>query len=72
MQIRLSDGRRLGYAEYGDPRGRPLLHFHGLPSPRLEGAFCDDAARRLGLRIVAVDHPGCGLSDFKLRRRLRD
>jgi hypothetical protein len=25
----LPDGRKLGYAEYGDHDGKPLLYFHG-------------------------------------------
>lgn len=25
----LKDGRKLGYAEYGDPQGKPLMFFHG-------------------------------------------
>jgi hypothetical protein len=29
--IQLRDGRRLGYAEWGDPSGQPLLYFHGFP-----------------------------------------
>ena len=28
--MRLRDGRRLGYAEYGDPHGKPIVFFHGL------------------------------------------
>ncbi len=72
MQIRLNDGRHLGYAEYGERCGRPLLYFHGLPSSRLEAAFCDAAARRLGIRIIAADRPGCGLSDLQPRRSLCD
>jgi hypothetical protein len=36
-QIKLSDGRSVGYAEYGDPMGKPVLHFHGFPSSRFEG-----------------------------------
>jgi hypothetical protein len=31
----LADGRRLGFAEYGDPRGKPVLFFPGTPSGRL-------------------------------------
>lgn len=34
-EIRLSDARRLAYAEYGDPLGTPLFLFHGLPGSRL-------------------------------------
>ena len=68
--ILLDGGRRLGYGEYGDPHGRPLLYFHGFPSSRLEAAFCDTAAQRLGIRIVSVDRPGYGLSDFEPHRRM--
>jgi len=32
----LPDGRRLGFAEYDDARGRPLLYFHGHPGSRYE------------------------------------
>jgi hypothetical protein len=67
-QIQLDDGRRLGYAEYGDPKGKPMLYCHGLPASRLEAAFCDTAAKQLGIRIVAVDRPGYGLSDFQAQR----
>jgi pimeloyl-ACP methyl ester carboxylesterase len=72
QQVRLSDGRRLGYAEYGDPLGRPLLYFHGYPSSRLEAAYSEGAALRRGVRIIAVDRPGYGLSDYQPRRRLID
>ena len=69
-QILLACGRKLGFAEYGDPGGRPLLYCHGFPSSRLEAAFCHFAAQRLGIRIISVDRPGYGLSDFEPRRRL--
>jgi pimeloyl-ACP methyl ester carboxylesterase len=67
-QIKLNDGRTLGYAEYGDPQGKPVLYFHGLPSSRLEGnrPAIDEIATRLHARIIAPDRPGIGLSDFKL------
>jgi hypothetical protein len=32
-------GRLLGYVEYGDPAGPPLLYFHGHPGSRLEARF---------------------------------
>ena len=28
----LSDGRKLGYADYGDPNGKPVLYQHGIPA----------------------------------------
>ena len=64
--ITLPDGRRLAYAEFGDARGRPVLYFHGSPSSRLEPALVgDEVWTRLGLRVIAPDRPGMGLSDFE-------
>jgi pimeloyl-ACP methyl ester carboxylesterase len=70
--IRLRDGRRLGYAEWGDAGGRPLLYFHGWPGARVEGRLADEAARARGIRLIAIDRPGMGLSDFQPRRTLAD
>ena len=66
-QIKLSDGRSIGYAEYGDPQGKPVLHFHGLPSSRFEGhrPAVDEIATRLHARIIVVERPGIGLSDYQ-------
>ena len=33
--IRLTDGRVLAYAEWGDPDGRPVFFFDGMPGTRL-------------------------------------
>jgi pimeloyl-ACP methyl ester carboxylesterase len=68
--IRLRDGRLLGYAEWGDPAGRPLLFFHGWPGSRVEGRLGDEAARETGVRLIAIDRPGMGLSDFQPGRTL--
>jgi pimeloyl-ACP methyl ester carboxylesterase len=70
--LRLSDGRTLGYAEYGDASGRPLLFFHGSPGSRLSAALLDDAARRSSVRVIAPERPGFGRSDPKPRRTLLD
>jgi pimeloyl-ACP methyl ester carboxylesterase len=70
--ITLSGGRLLGYAEYGDPHGFPVLAFHGWPGSRLQGARYDAAARRSGVRLIAPDRPGVGLSDSQPGRTLRD
>ena len=32
----LPDGRKLGYADYGDPNGKPILYQHGIPGIRKE------------------------------------
>ncbi len=71
-QIKLHDGRRLGYAEFGDPRGKPVLFFHGYPGSRWDGAETGHAAERVGVRLIAPDRPGMGLSDYQPKRRLLD
>ncbi len=68
--LRLEGGRLLGYAVYGDPEGWPIFYFHGFPGSRLEAQLADRVAARLGVRLIAVDRPGFGLSDFKPRRTI--
>lgn len=68
----LSDQRRLGYAQYGLPDGEPLFFFHGHPGSRLEARFARSAATEAGIRVIALDRPGNGLSDFKPGRTLRE
>jgi pimeloyl-ACP methyl ester carboxylesterase len=70
--IRLPDGRHLGYAEYGDPDGIPLLYFHGTPGSRLQARLFDAPAREVGVRMVAPERPGYGLSDVHPQRTLLD
>ncbi|OGO50594.1 MAG: hypothetical protein A2148_04950 [Chloroflexi bacterium RBG_16_68_14] len=70
--LTLKDGRRLGYAEYGDPNGKPLFYFHGMPGSRLEGELADAAAKKLGVRVIATDRPGYGRSDFRRGRTFLD
>jgi pimeloyl-ACP methyl ester carboxylesterase len=69
---RLSDGRLLGYDEYGDPAGTPVLFFHGFGSSRIVRHPDDRIAGELGLRMLAVDRPGIGLSTRQPGRRLLD
>ena len=73
-QISLTDGRVLGYAEYGDPDGEPVLHFHGTPSCRLEGSrpAVGEIATRLHVRLILPERPGFGLSDFQPNRTFLD
>ena len=69
---RLPDGRMIGYAEYGNPSGKPVMFFHGGGGSRLLGELTDGPARRLGLRVISPDRPGIGLSDDRLGRSLLD
>ncbi|HEV2236336.1 MAG TPA: alpha/beta hydrolase, partial [Ktedonobacterales bacterium] len=72
QRIRLRDGRWLGYAEYGDPAGLPIIALHGNPGSRLTRFPDDSVARAQGARIIAVERPGFGLSTFQSHRRLVD
>ncbi len=70
--IRLSDQRRLAYAEYGDPAGHPVFVFHGLPGSRLSWGLLPDGSLPASARIVAPDRPGYGGSDPNPGRTLLD
>ena len=70
--VRLRDGRNLAWAEYGDPRGKPVLYFHGFPGSRLEPALGGDGLGGTGARLIAIDRPGFGGSTFQPGRRLLD
>lgn len=70
--ITLHDGRTLAYVDCGDAEGTPVFHFHGHPGSRLEALIADKAARDVGVRLIGVDRPGMGFSDFKRGRRILD
>jgi pimeloyl-ACP methyl ester carboxylesterase len=61
--LRLRGGRRLAYAEWGDPAGAPLFFFHAVPGSRLW--FDEPATAARGVRLVTADRPGYGRSDLK-------
>jgi pimeloyl-ACP methyl ester carboxylesterase len=69
-RIRLPDGRWLGYAEYGDARGKPLICFHGGLSCRLDVRFASRQCSEAGVRLLSVDRPGIGLSSPQPDRTL--
>jgi pimeloyl-ACP methyl ester carboxylesterase len=60
--LTLADGRHLAWAEWGDPRGSPLVFLHPCPGSRL---LCPDpaATEEAGVRLITVDRPGYGRSD---------
>ena len=67
----LSDGRRLGFADYGPADGVPVLLFGGA-SARYLKPCSDDLLRQAGVRLIIVERPGYGLSDFQPKRTLLD
>lgn len=70
--LRLRDGRLLGYAEWGDPAGKPVLYFHGLHSSRMALYQTPAFFAAHGVRFITVDRPGIGLSTFQRGRTLLD
>ena len=69
--LRLADGRRLAWSEFGAPTGRVLIHCHGTPSSRVEGLVLHQAALG-GVRVIVPDRPGFGRSDPQPGRSLAD
>ena len=72
LTIKLKDGRKLGYADLGNPDANSVVfHFHGFPGSRLEAMLLANKATS-EYRIISIDRPGMGLSDFKKNRTLLD
>jgi pimeloyl-ACP methyl ester carboxylesterase len=70
---RLTDGRRLGYAETGPRDGVPVVYCHGAIGTPLGGSLDLDAiAWGLGVRHISVSRPGVGGSDPAPGRTLVD
>ena len=68
--ITLHDGRLLSFAEYGDPQGVPVLFFAGLNNARFIRHPDDSIVASLGIRLISIERPGIGRSDFQPRRLL--
>lgn len=60
--VRLRDGRALGWAGWGPADGAPVLFFSGAAMGRSLG-FGAGVLGRLGVRLIAVERPGLGVSD---------
>jgi pimeloyl-ACP methyl ester carboxylesterase len=69
---RMEDGRRVGYALYGDPDGFPVLNCHGGLLSRNDVAPAHDDAYRLGARVISIDRPGVALSDRQVGHAMVD
>jgi pimeloyl-ACP methyl ester carboxylesterase len=66
--IELSDGRRLAFAEYGEPAGAPVFFMHGFTASRITRHPDDRLTESLGVRLITFDRPGCGASDMQAGR----
>jgi pimeloyl-ACP methyl ester carboxylesterase len=70
--FRRENGATVAFSEYGDPRGAPVFFCHGWPSSRTMAELTDEAAEKLGLRILSADRPGIRDSNFHPDRTLLD
>src|SRR5215469_2367529 len=72
MELRHKDGRVVTLEAVGDPDAIPVLLCHGLADSRLAAQPLRQAARELGLRIIAPDRPGIGGTDRHRLSQLAD
>jgi pimeloyl-ACP methyl ester carboxylesterase len=65
---------KIGISEFGDPNGVPVLYFHGFPGSRLDGNLFEfnEIGTVCNTRIIGIDRPGIGISEFQTDRRLID
>jgi pimeloyl-ACP methyl ester carboxylesterase len=70
--IEVDGDRRLAYRSTGPADGFPLFFFHGLGQSRLTVHPDESIIDDLGIRLVAIDRPGVGLSDPQPKRILLD
>ncbi len=70
--VGLGDGRKLGFASYGDKSGSPILYYAGGIGTRLQVQPTSRRPIPPGIRLIGIDRPGLGLSDFQKGRTLLD
>ncbi|MFI9237177.1 alpha/beta fold hydrolase [Streptomyces sp. NPDC053079] len=70
-ESRLSDGRLLGWAEWGPPDGVPVVLCPGAATSRRLG-FGAGVVAALGVRLISVDRPGLGVSTSAPGRTFSD
>jgi pimeloyl-ACP methyl ester carboxylesterase len=66
------DGRTIAYVERGPEGGMPVILSHGTPGSRLARHPDAGIYERHGVRVVAYDRPGYGLSDPQPGRSVAD
>jgi pimeloyl-ACP methyl ester carboxylesterase len=66
------DGRTLAYLERGAQDGLPVFALHGTPGCRFVRHSDPELYERHGVRWIAYDRPGYGLSDPHLGRSVAD
>jgi pimeloyl-ACP methyl ester carboxylesterase len=66
------DGRTLGYAIWGDPKGFPVLSLHGTPGCRFNRWPVEEVYAEAGVCWVTHDRAGYGRSDRHHGRNVAD
>jgi pimeloyl-ACP methyl ester carboxylesterase len=72
VEVRRGDGSVIAVEVAGEQGAAPVLLCHGLADSRLAARLFTQAARELGLCIMAPDRPGTGGTDPRRLRRLAD
>jgi pimeloyl-ACP methyl ester carboxylesterase len=71
--VAVRDGRRLSFAEYGQPRGAAIVWMHGTPGARRQIPLEARAyALANDVRIIGIDRPGIGSSTPHLYENIAD
>ena len=71
-RIKTIDGRTLAVAEWGDPKGIPVVSMHGTPGGRITYWQDHTIDARHGLRRITYDRPGYGESTRLKGRSVAD
>ena len=61
-QINTEDDRVIGFAEFGDPSGVPVLSCQGAPGRRLAPKYYAEDGAASGFRLIGIARPGYGIS----------
>jgi pimeloyl-ACP methyl ester carboxylesterase len=72
MELRRGDGKVIAVEVVGEQDATPVLFCHGLADSRLSAYWFEQAARELGICLVAPDRPGIGGTDLRRLSRLAD
>ena len=62
----------VGFAEFGDPSGTPVISCHGGPGCRLSPKRNAKRATAAGFRLIGIDRPGYGESSPLPGRSIAD
>jgi pimeloyl-ACP methyl ester carboxylesterase len=66
------DGRKLTFAQWGDPQGFPVFSLHGTPGSRFARHYNERDYAKAGAGVITYDRPGYGGSERHPGRRVVD